>query len=73
MPTFNLITPPGDDTFVRADTSPGAAQSTTGVGNGWIDKFGGKYSISSNRLKNFLYVGDFYSKARVFGVSSFRP
>lgn len=50
MPTWTQTL---DDTFTRADTSPGSAGSTTGVGNGWTDKLGLIYRIQSNQL-----VGD---------------
>ena len=39
-----------DDTFARADTSTGAAGSTTGVGNGWIDNAGGTWHLASGKL-----------------------
>lgn len=40
-----------DDTFTRADTSPGAAGTTTGAGNSWVDRAGSVYSINTNRLR----------------------
>ena len=39
-----------DDTFARADTTAGAAGTTTGGGNGWIDVQGGVATINGNRL-----------------------
>lgn len=39
-----------DDQFVRANTSVGAAGTTTGAGNGWIDRLGGVANITSNAL-----------------------
>jgi hypothetical protein len=39
------------DTFQRANTSTGAALSTTGGGNGWIDVEGGIVKISGNTLQ----------------------
>jgi hypothetical protein len=45
MPTLVI-----DDNFNRANTTAGAAGSTTGAGNGWIDKLGGVYFIASNAL-----------------------
>ena len=39
-----------DDTFARADTSAGAAGSTTGVGNGWTDVAGGVWSLAGGKL-----------------------
>jgi hypothetical protein len=38
------------DTFTRANTTPGAAGSTTGAGNGWIDQFGNGWNINANTL-----------------------
>lgn len=47
MPTWATII---DDNFNRANTSTGGAGTTTGVGNGWIDVFGGIWNILSNQL-----------------------
>jgi lysophospholipase L1-like esterase len=38
-----------DDNFVRADTAPNAALTTTGIGNGWIDVKGNVWRINGNR------------------------
>ena len=40
-----------DDNFNRSNTSVGSANSTTGVGNGWIDVAGNTWNISSNTLQ----------------------
>ncbi len=39
-----------NDTFSRANTSVGAAGTTTGVGNNWTDVAGSQYNIVSNKL-----------------------
>jgi hypothetical protein len=64
-----------NDTFVRSNTSPGAAGTTTGGGNGWVDLNGSVWSIDTNRLKGAVqalaydYVlrpaGEVYTNARI--------
>lgn len=46
MPVNNLVF---RDDFNRADTVVGGINSTTGVGNGWVDVFGSTWSISGNK------------------------
>lgn len=53
-----------DDTFNRSDTSvAGVADSTAGVGNGWIDTNGSVWNISSNLLQGTSNLSsDYLSK-----------
>ena len=48
-----------NDTFNRANTTVGAAGSTTGAGNNWIDVAGAQYNIVSNKL-NAANVNNVY-------------
>ena len=41
------------DTFNRGTTSPDAAGTTTGVGNGWIDRVGGVWHLASGAIAPF--------------------
>jgi lysophospholipase L1-like esterase len=46
--TYNLVE---DDSFQRADTTPGSgANSTTGIGNGWVDFIGNVYEIQNDNV-----------------------
>jgi hypothetical protein len=47
------------DNFARGTTSAGSAGSTTGVGNGWIDRLGGVWSLSSNVLAGLFNDSNF--------------
>lgn len=62
MPNWQVIV---DDTFRRANTTPGVAGSSTGVGNSWIDQTGGIWSIQSNQATTTSFSGlQFYQLTR---------
>ncbi len=47
-----------DATFVHADTNPGVAGSTTGVGSPWTDFEGSHWKINGNRIYGVSFVND---------------
>ena len=48
------------DSFARGTTTAGAAGSTSGVGNGWIDRAGGVWALSGGQLAKFNSGGSLY-------------
>ena len=53
------LVPVINDQFNRANTSAGAAGSTTGVGNGWIDVTGGVWHINNDQLQPVTTTSSF--------------